>query len=341
MGKIFLSMSNDVLGCGNRIKTLGYTFALSKYCGFSFDYVSANVVQGTDTTPHKAVGIYFDEPIGGSCTKVAGSIEVTGFWNRFRSVAIPKMGVTAPLFSIVSHNSAHHMAYVLARYAFCNIAKNRGAGFLVITFDEHTDQHTGFTEHVTCQNYVRPLLLRDIVNVVMHIGWGTPKGVCNDINLFTKANVTKAAKKGNLRGQTYPCRMDSRKTVEKNIIDTINQHKIQHVYITVDRDFMKGSYTPYGDRGENFPDAAREVVERTVKTLIEQNIKFTGFDIHGLPCNRGRSDELRNINLSTLKTSRSYHKVPNFGAFSPEHYKAIQIAFHDVKYYYDLVSSVF
>ena len=103
---------------------------------------------------------------------------------------------------------------------------------------------------------------------------------------------------------------------------------------------MKGSYTPYGDRGDNFPDQARKAVERTVEVLKEKGITFMGFDIHGLPCHKGRSDELGKIDLNRLATSKDYKKVPKFGVFSKEHSKAIQIAFHDVKYYYEIIKNV-
>ena len=72
-------------------------------------------------------------------------------------------------------------------------------GRLFITFDNHTDQHNVLDRKITCQNYVRALFERDLVDGVLHVGWSFPEGEENlkGVNYFERQNFTTNAAKGN------------------------------------------------------------------------------------------------------------------------------------------------
>lgn len=359
---IFIKTSLDTLLCSNTFEISKYVKVIEDYCGFTFKHKELAVTQGSGLNTHKALGVTFEAPIGGSgsADAVCGTIDL----NRF-DTAIAKLKKTLAskqltqfsLFSIVDHNSAHHMSYALAKITMEHL-KSSNKKRLFITFDNHTDQHNVLSDKITCQNYVRALFMRQLVDGVLHVGWSYEgdenlKGV----NYFDRTNYTTNAAKGMItsvsQGSTlmeqirakrqvrHPrCRVLSGVSAEDKILSKISDGEFDYAYVTVDRDFMKGSYTPYGD-GENNPDKARNIVKYTLEKLASADIRLMGFDITGLPCVTGSSVSIDDATLRSknLTTGKNLPTVPHIGTFDRNKREAMIIALQDILFYYKLVCS--
>jgi len=360
---IFIKTSLDTLLCSKASEIPKYVKLIEDYCGFTFKHKELAVTQGSGLNTHKALGVTFEAPIGGagSADAVCGTIDLVRFDSaiaKLKKTLFSKQLTQFCLFSIVDHNSAHHMSYALAKITMEHL-KSSKKGRLFITFDNHTDQHNVLDRKITCQNYVRALFERDLVDGVLHVGWSFPEGEENlkGVNYFERQNFTTNAAKGMItsvpeggslleqikakRQKQHPkCRVLSGVTAEDRISSKINAKKFDYAYVTVDRDFMKCSFTPYGD-GENHPDKARNIVKFTLDKLASADIRLMGFDITGMPCVTGRSKctEEGTLRSKDLSTGKDLSAIPHIGTFDRTKREAIIIALQDILFYYKLVCS--
>jgi hypothetical protein len=89
------------------------------------------------------------------------------------------------------------------------------------------------------------------------------------------------------------------------------------VYITVDRDFTIGSYTPYGD-GEYLPAVGRSAVIECICYLQDNGATLVGFDVVGLPsragkCKNSDSSPFDQAVKESIEDIRIFHKsVSNY-----------------------------
>jgi len=352
---VYFHLATDVSGCRTKPETQSYIRKLEAFSGIKFIHQELDVTQGTSSVRHRAMGIDFDDPIGGFSDK-GGTVKLVALWNHFRRQVHSRMlrsGVKLPLFSVVDHNSAHHMAYILSRYAFQHLPINPANKAMLITFDEHTDQQTGFSNNdIKCSNYVVPLLTppNKVVDVVVHIGWDFPTGSENlhGTNVFTPQTVRRKARKRDTPGRkfgnitTQPTVSTVRVGVKDNYIEHIRkvmeEQSVYYVYITVDRDFMKGSCTRYGD-GESHPDTARLAVKDCLETIRELNCQIVGFDITGMPTgNKSTALTSNEFRLQNLITSKRMRPVPQVGDYQGVEKTGIELAFQDVLFYYQALA---
>ena len=208
--------------------------------------------------------------------------------------------ITLPLFSIVDHNSAHHLPYVLANKGFKSFGRE-GKRRVVINFDTHID-HSAFSatdpdRKINCHSWGSALhtkLTLQDESVVQpadaYIVIGATKGTNTTkgwyisnyetyaVNDFTATTLSTAS----------PCNIN-------DVMDSIvGDGKLPYrwdacdVYITVDRDFMQMSNTPYGDGVYN-QVLGRAAVKGCLSYLSTRTVKLVGFDVTGLPCERGQS----------------------------------------------------
>ncbi|VFQ45347.1 hypothetical protein MSL71_30040 [Desulfoluna butyratoxydans] len=191
--------------------------------------------------------------------------------------------IANPLFSVVDHNSAHHMAYILANKGFRgheDMAWRR----VVINFDNHKD-YEAFNpdaDSICCQNWGQALRPRPD-DKTLHRDHPVSRYVVLGLG-STIANVVSWG----LGGIRYQDKVDLsqeillanalRKSLELGVpLENYLFH------ITVDRDFMKGSYTPYGD-GPHYPHEGRNMVLQCLHFLKQRGATLSGFDVTGLPC---------------------------------------------------------
>lgn len=352
--KIFIKVSDDFL-CGESPRAChNYITQLEAYAQIQFDHAETDVTQlvrrqNATVFPHVAMGIRFPTAIGyyrNPVTRafepppgggVGGNIPIVQFeqgFDRFRQKLI-RANVRPPYFTVVSHNSAHHFSYGLARMV-CRQLTTRFV--LFITFDNHTDQHAAFNQNITCQNYVRPLIRKGIAKSAIHFGWHLPnyqRIPMHWVNHFDRHNYQQSA--GN---PASTCRFSSPDTTYQQKLNNILRRNVfRYAYVTVDRDFMQGSATSYGD-GPNHPDNARTAVRDCLQILSNNNIALVGFDVTGLPNYSGASIYLNGApNILALATAGGYPantNLPNVGA---EGNLANLVAFQDIRYYAGLVNA--
>lgn len=97
----------------------------------------------------------FEEPIEGGQHGTVGRKAFADLTNSFINWATKKeLGV---LFTVVDHNSAHHMTYLLAKYAFTKNGRKKSTK-LLINFDQHEDFGKYNSPKIACSTWGVPLL---------------------------------------------------------------------------------------------------------------------------------------------------------------------------------------
>lgn len=188
-----------------------------------------------------------------------------------------------PLFSVVDHNSAHHMTYILANKAFRGNQDMAGRR-VVINFDNHKDYETfnPAADSLCCQNWGQALRPRPEDNA-LHRDYSVGRYIVLGLG-SANANVVSWG----LDGIRHQDKVDL--TQEVAMADALRKSlqlgeplENYFFHVTVDRDFMKGSFTPYGD-GPHYPQEGRNMVLQCLHYLKQRGAKLVGFDITGLPC---------------------------------------------------------
>jgi hypothetical protein len=242
------------------------------------------------------------------------------------SASAASASAALPIFAVIDHNSAHHMSYVLANWAFSTFGHNRKK--VVINFDHHIDKASvkRFPRIIRCGDWAQHLFLphdeidttstpaghKTIPALKPFYIWvgGSSEGETSHVfvsegaepefsaDALTSTNTGLILDKIRL----FLCVGDSAKGDINDAWSDID------VYITVDRDFMIGSYTPYGD-GPYSADVGRKVVMDCLKKLDKQSANLVGFDVIGLPVKAQGTDEILNqaaVDQSILDV-RSFH----------------------------------
>jgi len=225
-----------------------------------------------------------------------GQIELESFCTAFLDGESPGLlnGIALPIFAVVDHNSAHHMAYILARKAFSLFSRQRG-NKIVINFDNHADGIKATGGKIQCKSWAWNLLKDKIADVYVSLGaWkqslprlkpGETQGyILETSNTFS---IDKLPKEPENIKQGIESIMAEVETKVRGKISSFSWQDAD-VCITVDRDFMKGSFTPYGD-GEYSPEVGRAAVTNCLGFLCKKNASLVGFDITGLPSTCGSS----------------------------------------------------
>ncbi len=199
-------------------------------------------------------------------THVSGAIKYKNFVPAFLS-ALGDMNLTGKLFSVINNNSAHHVSYVLACHAFANHGR-QGANQLVINFDQHHD-------HGSASN------VNDAEIYITCTSWGqflgrSDNGLqgCGYLALGVGTSGNKSHSKFYFGSSELSSR--SAAVAKYGQFNTSNSD----VYITVDRDFMKGSETKYGGGNYSKTEGWAEV-KSCLGAIPLANL--VGFDVCGLP----------------------------------------------------------
>jgi hypothetical protein len=213
-----------------------------------------------------------------------------------RSMETPFERVDYPVFAVIDHNSAHHMSYVLAKNAFSKFALvGEDRKKVVINFDNHADGNEPKPDHTTihCNNWAYHFFLDhgkagSAVNPI-YISLGS-----YGQRLFKADKDGRSTENGDTfvynRGVTGACKYVTDPMADGNILVIMEnirgvtgfEWRNADVYITVDRDFMIGSYTNYGD-GKYSPQVGRNAVTTCLCYLVTSGANLVGFDIIGLP----------------------------------------------------------
>lgn len=300
---IYLHMSNDVVQFRSRNNAPLYFSNMKYHVGqdFIFSHKEIDVTQGDATHPHRSVGIDFDSHIGGSGSN--GGIEIVKFCNQVNLLwkRITENASEDHIFAIVDHNSAHHMSYALAWKAFETHSADKIK--LIISFDHHSDYTAKWGQYstkITCSNWAGCALhfgfpkAYKIAEAVAHFGLTNTKAGVGPSGNFSGTKVYKykgpsvnvgAGNPGNINLQTTMVLQEARRAAHAAANTPVD------VYVTVDRDFMKGSWTPYKD-GNHTPAVGRQAVQACLTTLQNAGCRLVGFDVTGLPNGTGYSESM-------------------------------------------------
>lgn len=235
-----------------------------------------------------------------------GNVNVTDFIGAclggpgFRGPGAPMMtNMQSPLFAIVDHNSAHHMTLPLALKAFSSHFGNGGWNrTIVINLDAHEDYH-GRQDWKTarCQNWGRLLIQRrnrpgwvrgHTVSAYAVFGLRSAAAMPNTVR--ARSWTSNGGNQTSHHGSLQPGGARLQAGVLQNILGNLNNTV---AYVTIDRDFMAGSDTPYGD-GDYQAAEGRQMMTDLFNYLGNQNIPIAGVDITGLPVESrhfGRNDQ--------------------------------------------------
>lgn len=197
----------------------------------------------------------------------------------FRGTSPILTDVPNPLFSLIDHNSAHHMSYVLAQKAFRGSGNTSGWS-IVVSFDQHTDYNdfTNINGIIDCQSWgqaLRPTnrAVRTIDSpIAQYIVLGSGAGTaCGRRWSMNGANVGPNVGLGNT-------------TAILNHFFQARNLAGYDVYITVDRDFIKAGATPYPEQAFSAtPVVGRKAVSDCLGFFKARNTNFVGFDVCGWP----------------------------------------------------------
>lgn len=203
----------------------------------------------------------------------------------FRAGAPILANMQSPLFSIIDHNSAHHLSFVLANKAFR--AYRGHARKIVVNLDAHEDYgHAVNWQQIGCQNWGRKLLA-----VAGRPRW-LPGGGVERYVAFCLNHHANRARLWRSNGQTL---IGNAAAIQPGnvghgglpnaVLGQFLGPNLNNaaVYITIDRDFMAGSWTPYGD-GSYAVGEGRQIIQGLINYLRGQGAQIVGADMIGLPC---------------------------------------------------------
>lgn len=305
MEKVYFQMSNETLV--NPYGSLAlYLQALEAACRFRFTHTFTG--QTNNQSFPYLNGLQLASPVVGGNN---GSVSLSHFIKRFfnpkgvmMKAPFMKLDTAAGnpfVFSVIDHNSAHHLSYLLARRAFTQYSKgNTGQRRyrLVLNFDQHEDFPRGNLgrDMIRCSTWGRSLFADKTVTTeafpvadayaVVGLGQGIPSGQLQckfyDRGRLQDRNGTRINTQGGNR--------------VNQLIEYLTGH-LPHsqdwadwdLYITIDRDWTLGSRTPYGD-GSHEAAHGRNCLKNTMAQLSGLGAWLSGMDIIGLPSGVGRSN---------------------------------------------------
>ena len=213
-----------------------------------------------------------------------------------------------PLFTVCDSNSFHNVGYIMSRYAFAN-SKNPRPWKLVINFDAHQDMGgadgiVGSDTWGGCLSakYKKKLVYLNLgglgaaysilYNGVRQQGFRSPFTALKMKREFDFLNKFPSPKPNTYLTDPDKC------TTLLNFAWTKLGQLVQgfdlaqaDVYATVDRDFMYGNGSMWGDSTSIFTyDDGYKLVSNVLKHVIDtKKARLVGFDVTGLPVAVGTS----------------------------------------------------
>jgi hypothetical protein len=322
----FFNMSNDIVAPLSSVGSFYGQFADKKN---HTNNIVKKLMKGSNKLPETTKIFRNDDVFRATITDAKmGDIKLSDLVGKFLSSnkfkPILKLEQDDFLFAVVDHNSAHHMSYILSRRALARATTPAKA--MVINFDMHEDFGGGgtlkTTSKITCgtwgQFLFSPTKIADAYVVVGECkGHSQPllktKYVANHFNV-----IVRQPGRTEVEGSSAPKNAAGVLSTIKEKVSGFSKWSNYRVYISVDRDIAKGSFTQWGDGYHTFAD-----VQKCVKELMEdldtKGAKLLGFDVSGMP-NISGSDR------SSVFTG------------SRKRQDAFEAAVKDVQFYYGLVS---
>lgn len=224
-------------------------------------------------------------------------------WLHAASKELHLSGVDSARFTIIDHNAAHHLSAPMVKHAFTSQGRG-GAKRVLVNFDFHSDAdaavNKGRESIARCDNWagfmtqpVEHIYETAVVDVYTTFGvsLGLDKKESGNLGAgrFQRSDDRRAPQ---LIYEAAKWNKDPRSVTEQLawvVHDVFAENDPIDVYVSVDRDFMKESYTPWGD-GSQDPKAGREAVRQALAFFAERRAKLVGFDVVGLPALGGRSN---------------------------------------------------
>ncbi len=202
-----------------------------------------------------------------------------------------------PLLTVIDHNAGHHLAAPLAYRAFSRSTNEKPARILV-NFDQHTDfgapGSAGRHDKIRCSTWAS-FLTRSIAGVYpaptidayVNFGAASVPGKGIDGNLGGGVvNYSKGAKLEPIGASVNvddPVEVQVDLQLKKILADMqLGQGSAVEAYISVDRDFMSGSATPWGD-GAQSPENGHAAVKAAFRFFSKIKANLMGADVCGLP----------------------------------------------------------
>ena len=246
----------------------------------------------------------------------------------------PAGRIDSPIFAVIDHNSTHHMSYILARKAYSTASNdlNRRKK-VVINFDNHgdgpvPDKQSYDPNYIKCGDWAYHLFLEHSLSDAESDPAKKDPAV-NPVYISVGAHLQSLWRGGEIgatqiyyedvtRRFSAPALTDSNIEEIMGIISELVSPHLSwdnaDVYITVDRDFMIGSYTPYKD-GFYSPLVGRLAVANCLSYLSKNHANLVGFDVIGLPSEWGSSSYKREeaVEEAIIDTWWFYNSVSHYG----------------------------
>jgi hypothetical protein len=268
--------------------------------GLDLNYITLQMIAAAAANTGQPIPatLFLQAIQGGSLGRTNGRIFSDSFRQLLAAMPAPQAG--AVLYSIVDHNSCHQLSIALTEYAFLRAAPAGQRVRLIFNFDNHSDfgnvnvPGNGILQcgawGVWCVRPVPGLFAQPFATAYIHLGW--PQAPNLQIAWAGAANNTIGAPQGALAPVPPAAQLQVGAPVNPapllNYFATIpnwNWNNVD-VYVSVDRDFMSGSYTPYGD-GHYTAANGRMLVANLLNGLSAAGARLVGFDVVGLPAISG------------------------------------------------------
>ncbi|WP_394845451.1 hypothetical protein LZC95_51520 [Pendulispora brunnea] len=210
---------------------------------------------------------------------------------------------TRPRFAVVDHNAAHDVSAPLAEWAFANADASTPRVRIIVNFDFYADSPDKIDlneQIIRCDNWAG-FMTRVVPGVYpkpiadAYVNFGVSSGPNAKVSGNLGAGLYQLARNNGLKPQRIIPENHPTPTVTEQLATVVGWFSPGDVdvYISIDRDFMVGSYTPWGD-GSQLPHAGRAAVLEAL-LFFQKGLPFgargqlVGFDVTGLPALGGFS----------------------------------------------------
>ena len=298
----YFQSSNQIVGApGDYVKNLGSRATVRMHQGITvskdkaaFQQISTRKKMGS-TPGHDLVRTNFQVqslalnyakppiPMGSRAGQAGDGHKGHAKWSDLARLGALVAG-TAPVFSVIDHNSAHTFTAALATAAFQR-SPQPGRTAVLINVDNHSDftnnpiAVAGVEAHVRCDNWVDFAKAKAPVAKFFHFG---THGVPEQQKLQQLQTELAADKKIDL-------------------------------YLSVDRDFMIGSCTPWGN-GPYTSETGRALITKILDAFHGKDLRIVGFDVVGLPNTETVKDAEAQCADRTASVARANEDIKAFFA---------------------------
>jgi len=208
-----------------------------------------------------------------------------------------------PWFVLIDHNAAHHVSAPMVHHGFKHARS--GAMRVLVNFDFHADAdgatNKGPESIARCDNWAGFMTqavsgVHDAPVVDASVNFGVSSGFDAKVsgNLGDgKFQFSRDRKRMKRIWEEAGWKPEPPPSVTQQLQWVMQQmgNPLIDFYISCDRDFMIGSYTPWGD-GSQEPPAGRAAIREALAYFAEYGAKLVGFDIVGLPAEGGVSKKM-------------------------------------------------